>query len=176
MEQLPRRTGTAPWVWVLIVLAALILVFMIWWAVAAQAPETTVVVPEEQPQPPVVQPLLPPTQEQPVIIERERPVNIYIEREQPNPRVIVIPQSQQPPEAKERLSLVNLPSRFRYQGRAWEPSDEAVSGDTINLRDTGASINGNIVYAEQGTEPQYDALYLETKPGSGVYVKYTKTS
>jgi hypothetical protein len=171
MESPQERRGIAPWIWVLIVLGALILVFVIWWAVAAQAPKTAVVPQEVKEQ--AKQP------EQPVVVERQQPVNIYIERQQPaqqGPRVIVVPQNQQPPEAIERLRRVDLPSRFRYQGSVWEPSGQAVMGDTTRLRDTGASIDGNIVYVEEGTESPYYQLYLETEPGSGIYIGYLITA
>lgn len=170
----PYRRGIAPWIWVLIVLAAIILVFVIWWAVAAQQPEQTIVTqPEETAEPQLQQPT---ETQQPVVVERERPVNIYIERERPQPRVIVVPRGETPPQARERLSQVNIPSAFRYQGKVWEPSDEAVSGDNVKLKDTGASIDDNIIYAEQGATSPYNELYLETEPGSGIYVSYTSTS
>ena len=168
--EVPRTQGIAPWVWILIVLAALILVFVIWWAVAAQSPERVASVPperEEVARPPAVQPA-----EQPVVLERERPVNIYIEREQPRPSVILVPRDEQPPQARERLRQVDLPDRFRYQNKIWEPSGDTVISDEANLMDTGASVDGNIVYAEQYTAPPYDDLYLETGPGTGIYIQY----
>jgi len=172
MEYPYARRGTPPWAWVLIVLVALILVFVIWWAIAAQGPEQTVVVlPKEE------RPAAPPEQppEQPVVVERERPVNIYIEREQPRPNVIIVPQGEQPPEARERLRQVDLPSRFRFQGKTWEPADQAVSIEDVDLKDTGTSVDGNIIYAERDDQPPYEDLYLETEPGSGICVKYTST-
>ena len=179
MEYRNDRPGIAPWVWVLIVLAAIILIFVIWWAVAAQGPEQVVVVPggeEEQPvQPPPQQPSAQQPEEQPQVIERERPVNIYIEREGREPNVVVVPRDEQQPRAEERMRQVDLPGEFRYQGRTWEPSDQAVSGDEVSLRDTGASVDGNVVYARQDAERPYDELYLETEPGSGIYIKYEPT-
>ncbi|HUV04594.1 MAG TPA: hypothetical protein VMX94_05755 [Armatimonadota bacterium] len=169
------RRGPPPWVWVLIVLAALILVFVVWWTIAAQGPrQTVVVVPEEERPavPPVQRPPAERPPEQPVVVEREPPVNIYIGREQPRPSVIVVPKGEQPPEAMERLRQVNLPGRFRYQGKTWEPADQAVSSEDADLKDTGASVDGNIVYAERDDQPPYDELYLETEPGSGIYIKY----
>lgn len=175
MERQEQKPGVPPWVWVLIVLLALILVFVIWWAVAAQAPQPEVITPpDEETQEPLVQP-----PEQPVAIERERPVNIYIERERPpqqGPRVVIVPREEQPPQARERFRRIDLPSRFRYQGEVWEPSDEALIGDQVNLRDTGASVDGNVIYADQFAERPYDELYLETEPGSDIYIKYEKTS
>lgn len=175
MEEQPEKRGTASWIWVLIVLAALILIFVIWWAVSAQGPERMTAAPgpeERQPaQPPIVQS----PQEQPIIIEPQIPVNIYIEREQPSTNVIVVPKGQQPPQAMERLRQVDLPSMLRYQNKIWKPSNEAVTGGDVNLKDTGASIDGNIVYAEQNAQSPYYNLYLETEPGSGVYIKYIAT-
>lgn len=173
MEYPYERRRMAPWVWVLIVLAALILVFVIWWAVAAQGPKETVVIqPEEVEQPPAP----PQPVEQPVVVEREQPVNIYIQPQQPRPNVVIVPRGQQPPAAKERLRQVDLPGQFRYQGNMWEPSDQAVLEDDVNLKDTGASVGGNIVYADRDAEAPYDRLYLETEPGSGVYLKYEPMS
>jgi len=177
MEHPHVRRGAPLWAWVLIVLAALILVFVIWWAIAAQGPEQTVVVlpKEERPTAPPEQPPPAKPPEQPVVVERERPVNIYIEREEPRPSVIVVPQGQQPPEARERLRQVDLPSRFRYQGKTWEPADQTVLREDVDLKDTGASVDGNIVYVQRDDEPPYDELYLETEPGSGIYLKYEPT-
>jgi len=175
MEYPTQRRGIQPWVWVLIVLAAVLLVFVIWWAVAAQGPrETVIIAPEEKEveRPPAEAPAKETPAEQPVVVERERPVNIYIEREQPRPNVIIVPRDAQRPVARERLRQVDLPSRFRYQRSVWEPSDQAVGADSISLKDTGASVDGNIVYAEQDGEPPYSELYLETEPGSGVFIKY----
>lgn len=170
-----QRRGPAPWVWVLIVLAAILLIFIVWWIVAAQTKEETVVVPgPEQPvTPPTPMPEQPPPSAQaPVIVEREQPVNIYVERNRPEPRVIIVPEGRQPPEAMERLRKVDLPDRFRYQGKVWEPSDEAFARGVLDLRDTGASVDGNILYTEQDAVSPYDELYIETSPGSGIYLKY----
>jgi hypothetical protein len=158
----------------LIVLAAILLIFIVWWIVAAQTKEETVVVPgPEQPvTPPTPMPEPPPSAQAPVIVERERPVNIYVERNRPEPRVIIVPEGRQPPEAMERLRKVDLPDRFRYQGKVWEPSDEAFARGVLDLRDTGASVNGNIIYTEQVAVSPYEELYIETSPGSGIYLKY----
>lgn len=174
----PVRRDRTPWIWLLVVLLAIALVLVIWWAVAARgrerpmvtAPEEKERVEAEQPavQPPPEQPLA----EQPVVVEREQPVNIYVQPERPSMRVIIVPQGERPPQAKPRLRKVDLPGRLRYQGEAWEPSDEAFVQEAIDLKDTGASVDGNIVYVEEDAEPPYDALYLETQPGSGIYVQY----
>ena len=42
----------------------------------------------------------------------------------------------------------------------------------MDLKDTGSSVDGNIVYAERDDQPPYDELYLETEPGSSIYIKY----
>ena len=156
-----------PWVWILVVLLAVILIFVVWWAVAAESPERTVVVPgPAQPTAPVQQPAQqPPAQPQVV----ERPVTIYVEPGQTPPTVYVVPKGQQPPQATQRLSL---PGEFSYQGKNWEPSTTAVTSDTVKLTDTGASVVGNTVYAAADDQPPYSALYLETAPGTGVYLKY----
>lgn len=172
MEQPEERRRTSPWVWILIVLVAILLLLLIWWAVGAQSPREAVVAPpKEEVSPPAQMPA-----EQPVVVERERPVNIYIEREEPRPTVIVVPRDERPLIARERLRQVNLPSLFRYQGRLWEPSNEAVTSDGVSLKDTGASVDGDVVYTTQAAEPPYDELYLETDPGSGIFIKYKPKS
>lgn len=174
--QMPERPGVAPGVWVLILLAAVVLIFAIWWAVAAQNRERPMVTPpeaEEQAQ--VEAPPAQPPAEQPVVVKRERPVNIYVQPEEPRIRVIIVPQGERPPEAKERLRKVDLPGRFRHQGRMWEPTDEAFVEDSVDLKDSGASVDGNIMYVQQDAEPPYDVLYLESEPGSGIYIRYRPT-
>ncbi|MHB1001040.1 MAG: hypothetical protein ACYC27_17495, partial [Armatimonadota bacterium] len=163
MEHPHDRRGFAPWLWILIVLGALILVLVIWWAVAAQSPEETVVVPDNGQTtiapPPQQTPTTPQQPTQPVTVTRERPVNIYIEQREAQPRVIVVPKDEQPPEAKDRLRQLDLPGSFRYQDKVWEPSDQAVTGDTAELRDTGANIDGNVIYAQRSDTEPYDDLY-----------------
>lgn len=167
--------STAPWVWMVVTLGAIMLILVVWWAVAAQSDRQVVVTPEERAPQPSVQPPAeqqPYPEQQPRVIERERPVNIYIEREERQPSVIIVPRGENPPEARERLRQVDLPATFSYQGRTWEPSNTAVSGDEVDLLDTGASVDGNIVYAQRGDTPPYDHIYLETEPGSGIYIRY----
>ena len=168
------RRRIAPWVWILIVLLAVILIFVVWWAVAAQSPERTVVVPgQEQPaMPPAQQPAQqPPAQPaQPQVIER--PVTIYVERGERPSTVYVVPRDEQPPQATERLRQIDIPGEFSYQERNWQPSNEAVMSDNLTRKDTGATVAGNKLYALADDQPPYDSLYLETEPGSGVYVKY----
>jgi len=169
---MPERPGTAPWVWVLIVLAALVLIFAIWWAVAAQSRERPMVTAPEEENLEVERPAAEAPAEQPSVVARERPVNIYIQPEEPRVRVIIVPQGERPPEARERLRKLDLPGRFRHQGRMWEPTDEAFIEDAVDLRDSGASVDGNIIYVERDAEMPYEDLYLETEPGSGIYIKY----
>ena len=172
-----RRT-IPPWIWILVVLLALILIFVVWWAVAAQSPERTVVVPGQQPTtPPVQQPAQQPSAQptpqpaaQPQVVQR--PVTIYVVPGQTPPTVYVVPEGQQPPQATQRPQQVKLPGEFSYEGKNWEPADQAVTSDSVQLKDTGAQVAGSTVYAESGDQAPYMALYLETAPGSGVYLKY----
>ena len=175
VEEHERRVP--PWVWVLIVLLALILVFVVWWVVAAQNPGTVVVVPgPSQPTtPPQTQPSQPtggtqPTQ--PVVVQPRSPVNIYINNKQPSPEVYVVPKGQQLPSGAQNAQQVTLPGAFNYQGRTWSASDQAVTSDTMKLKEIGVSVNGKPLYAAQDAKPPYDALYLETSSGSGVFLKY----
>ena len=165
------RPGMAPWVWILIVLLAIIVVFVVWWTVAAQSPQRTVVVPgQEQPTAPIQQPAQQPAPQpaaQPQVVER--PVTIYVERGQAPSTVYVVPKDQQPPQATERLSL---PGEFSYQGKNWEPSGKAVTSDTVKLTDAGADVAGHTIYVQTGAQPPYDTVYLETQPGSGIYITY----
>ncbi|NIR01194.1 MAG: hypothetical protein GTN78_13510, partial [Gemmatimonadales bacterium] len=134
----------------MVVLLAIALVLVIWWAVAARGREGPMVTaPEEEERVEAERPAVqPPEQlpaEQPVVVEREQPVNIYVQPERPSMRVIIVPQGERPPEARPRLRKVDLPGRMRYQGEVWEPSDEAFIQEAIDLKDTGASVDGNIV-------------------------------
>lgn len=170
MEYHPRdRRGVAPWVWVLVVLAAIILIFVVWWAVAAQPTEETVIVPPAERE---REPVGEPAQQQPVVVERERPVNIYIERDQPRPNVIIVPRDEQPAMAQDQIRQVDLPSLFRYMDRTWEPTEQTVSREDEQLVRTGASIDGNAVYAREDATQPYDELFVEAEPGSGIYVRY----
>ena len=167
----------APWIWVMIVLLAIILVFVIWWVVAAQSPRTVVIVPGPS------QPTTPPTQQpsppsgtaqppQPVVVQPQTPVNIYVQDRQPSPKVIIVPRDQQPPPSAQGATQVTLPGAFKYQGKTWTASDEAITSSTAKLKDIGATVDGNPLYAGQGAEPPHDTLYLETSPGSGIFLKY----
>lgn len=172
MEYIHDRRRTPPWVWVLVTLGAVILVFVIWWAVAASGPRETVVVTPEERQPSVEPtPQQPPPSEQPVVVEPSQPVNIFIERNRPT-AVIIVPRGQEPPEARENLEEVALPGEFRYRNRIWQATTEVVMGDQANLRDIGATVDGNPIYADQDARPPYDVLHLETEKGSGIFIKY----
>ena len=178
MEYRDERRGVAPWVWVLIVLVALILVFVVWWAVAAQDERETVLVPVEEDsaerQPPADR--APGSETQPVVVERERPVNVYIDREQPRPTVVVVPRDEQPPEAGRNVTQIDVPSRFRYQGETWEPSGTTVTPDAADLTETGVSVGGRNLHAPRGAEAPYDELYLRSEKQGGVYIQYTPRS
>ena len=167
----------APWVWVLIVLLALILVFVVWWVVAAQNPGTVVIVPGPSqptisPQPQPSQPTDETQPTQPVVVQPQPPVNIYINTDQPSPQVFVVPRGQQRPNGAQNAQQVTLPGAFNYQERTWSASDQAVTSDTMKLKEIGVSVNGKPLYAAQDAKPPYDALYLETSSGSGVFLKY----
>ncbi|HET6457046.1 MAG TPA: hypothetical protein VFI02_21820 [Armatimonadota bacterium] len=158
--------GVAPWIWVLIVLLAILLVFVVWWAVAAQSQRTVTV-------PGPAQPTTPPAQQPaqttpPQVVER--PVTIYIERGQTPSTVYIVPKGQQPP--PQATEQVSLPGEFSYAGKNWEPAGQAVPSDSVKLVDTGLQVEGNTIYADEGAQPPYRALYLQTQPGSGVYIKY----
>lgn len=187
MEYPNDRRGPAPWIWILVVLGALVLVLVVWWAVAAQNEPDTIVVPGGSQtttpptyQQPTQQPLeqAPPQSQQPqssqpVVVQRERPVNIYIERDTQSPRVVTVPRGQEPPQAEQRVRQLNVPDQFRLEGKLWQPSGEAVTSDTTKLKDSGMSVGGNVIYAQQGATQPFGELYLETEPGSGVFVVYT---
>jgi len=179
-----NRPGFAPWVWVLIVLAAIVLIFVIWWAVGAQSPNQTVIVPGEQQQPTTVppsstqpaqptQPVQTPQSSQPVVVQPQRPVNIYVGKEQPNPNVVIVPRGEKIPQATDNMKQVNLPSSFKYTGTTWTAATDAVSGDYTTMTDIGAQVQGHEIYAPAGDTKPYTELYIETSPGSNVYLKYT---
>jgi hypothetical protein len=154
--------GVAPWIWVLIVLLAILLVFVIWWAVAAQSQRTVTVPGPAQPTTPAQQPA------PPQVVER--PVTIYVEGGQTPSTVYIVPKGQQPP--PQATEQVSLPGEFGYAGNNWEPSGQAVTSDSVKLMDTGLQVDGNTIYADEGAQPPYSTLYLQTQPGSGVYIKY----
>ncbi len=180
-----RERRIAPWVWVLIVLLALILIFVVWWVVAAQSPSNVVVVPgpsqptttpqtptapPSQPSPPA-QPATPSGGTQPVVVQPQPPVNIYINTKGATPEVYVVPKGQQPP-SSSNAQQVNLPGAFKYQGKTWTASDTAVTSATAKLKEIGVSVRGKPLYADQNAKPPYDTLYIETSPGSGVFLEY----
>lgn len=172
MEYIHDRRHIPPWVWVLVALGAVILVFLVWFAVAASGPRETVVVTPEEKQPSVERtPPQPPPSEQPVVVEPPQPVTIFIERNRPT-TVIIVPRGQEPPEARENLQEVTLPGEFRYRNRIWRATTEVVMGNEANLRNIGATVDSNPIYADYDAVPPYDVLYLETEKGSGIFITY----
>lgn len=187
-----RERRIAPWIWVLIVLLALILIFVVWWVVAASNTGGVVVVPG--PSQPTAQPTQPaqpsqPSQPsgggtqqptsggtqqpaQPVVVQPQPPINIYIENKQPAPKVTVAPKGQQPPSTAQNAQQVDLPGAFKYQGKTWNASSTAVMSSSTKLKDIGVTVDGKPLYADQDAKPPYDQLYIETSPGSGIFLLY----
>lgn len=188
MDHEHRDETRNPWPWVGIVIGMLIFLGASWWIATAgtrgnytpiQPTTTQPMQPAEQPS---QQPAKQPAAEKPTVTEQQPRVSIYVERtpQQPDqsPVVVIVPEGQQPPKGSDGTEVkpVDLPARFKYQGSTWDATDQAVSPDPSTLTDTGASVNGNEIYVDQTDKPPYDAVYVETEPGSGVYVKYTKRS
>lgn len=178
-------TRSNPWPWVAIIVGILIFLTAAWWIAGASSRdrETVLLPPDEpertEPAQPSTQPTQPDQTTEPTVTERQPPVNIYVQRtpEQPNrrPVIVVVPEGQQPPRSDGmRLSEVDVPAEFRYQGSVWQASDQATSPDPDDLVDTGANIEGKDIYAERNDRPPYDTVYVETEPDSGVFVRYTK--
>jgi outer membrane biosynthesis protein TonB len=109
---------------------------------------------------------------QPVVVQPQPPINIYVNNKQPAPQVYIVPKGQQPPSGAQNAQQVTLPGAFNYQGRTWSPSNQAVTSASTKLKEIGVSVNSKPIYAAQDAKPPYDALYLETSPGSGVFLKY----
>ncbi|MHB0913059.1 MAG: hypothetical protein ACYC2Y_06400 [Armatimonadota bacterium] len=157
-------------------IVAVILLLAVW--LFARPRETVVAGPQTgQPVQPPMQAQPPQQTQPPQVVERPQPVNIYIERSRPEqPRVIIIPRNEQPPSNQGRVQRVDLPGRFRFEGRMWQPTDRDVLTARADLQETGYEVSGRQIYVRSGAESPYDELYVETEPGSGVYVKYEPTS
>jgi|GEM_PF-2854128 len=184
-----------PWPWVAIIAGLLIFLAASWWiASASTRGDDIVLLDEEEEQPASRQPTQPgqpstqqpsqqpgsrPATEEPTVTEQQPPVNIYVERtpERPEQRpvVVVVPRGDQPRATDGgQLSQVDVPAQFRYRGSSSEADDQAVSPRSEDLTDTGASVDGHAIYVQRDDDPPYDAVYVETEPGSEVYVRYTR--
>ncbi|HAH88310.1 MAG: hypothetical protein WCT06_06320 [Armatimonadota bacterium] len=171
------RRGTAPWVWVLIVLAAILLVFVIWFAIAAQSPRETVVVPggsQETTPPTTTGPA--PSQPAPAEQQPGTNVNIYVSKDHKQPNVIVVPKGGQTPQSTNNMQQVNLPGELQYDNAQWKVTRQVVAGDNTNLKDSGDSAGGRTIYVEQNAQKPYDHIYLETESGSGIFLRYNRSS
>jgi hypothetical protein len=51
-----------------------------------------------------------------------------------------------------------------------------VAGDNTNLKDSGDSAGGRTIYVEQNAQKPYDHIYLETESGSGIFLRYNRSS
>lgn len=154
-----------------VALIAGILVLAIWWAVGAQNQDRSAAPgPAQQAIARVEKASL--VREQPVVVRPTKPVDIYLESGATPPVVHVVPKGRKLPVPIERLSRVSLPSGFKYQDETWVPSGEAVTASDAKLLDIGAMVDGSIVYADQDTHPPYKSFYLESSPGSGVFIEY----
>jgi len=185
-EHRHREDRSNPWPWVAIIAGLLVFLGASWW-VGMAATRNNQRAPAVQTQQPVQpqQPAQPSTGQtqtgqaaQPTATQQQPPVNVYVQTPQSpgeRPVVVIVPEGKQPPQANgSQLSEVNIPARFKYLGSIWQASDQAVSPDQSTLKDTGANIGGNEIYVDHNDKPPYDAVYVETEPGSGVYVKYMK--
>jgi hypothetical protein len=150
----------------------IVLVFVVWWTVAAQSRDrvTTAPGPAQPTTPPIEQASL--VREQPVVVQPTAPVDVYVERGTTPPVVYVMPKGRKPHAPMDRLSRVNLPTAFKYRNMTWVPSGEAVTASDAKLMDIGVAVDGNLVYADQEARPPHKSFYLETSPGSGVFIAY----
>lgn len=160
--------------WAPVAVIVMLLVFVVWWTVAAQSRGRliTSAAPVEPTTPPIEQASL--VREQPVVVQPTEPVDVYVERGTTPPVVHVVLKGRKPPAPMNRLSRVNLPTAFKYRDKTWVPSGEAVTASDAKLMDIGVTVDGNLVYADQDARPPYKSFYLETAPGSGVFVKYRR--
>ena len=158
--------------WAPVAVIAIVLVFVVWWTVAAQSRDrvTTAPGPAQHTTPPIEQASL--VREQPVVVQPTEPVDVYVERGTTPPVVHVVLKGRKPPVPIDRLSRVNLPTAFKYRDKTWVPSGEAVTASDAKLMDIGVAVDGNLVYADQDARPPHKSFYLETSPGSAVFIVY----
>ena len=161
--------------WAPVAVIVIVLVFVVWWTVAAQSRDrvTTAPEPAHPTTPPIKQASL--LREQPVVVQPTEPVDVYVERGTTPPVVHVVLKGRKPPAPMDRLSRVNLPAAFKYRDKPWVPSGEAVTASDAKLMDIGVTVDRNLVYADQDARPPHKSFYLETAPGSGVFIKYRST-
>jgi hypothetical protein len=76
------------------------------------------------------------------------------------------------PAHEVRLAAAKPPAAFDCQGTRWMPTGETTTPRDTALRDIGLTVERSIVYARLDAEPPYTALYVETHPGSEVFVRY----
>ena len=160
--------------WAPVAVIVIVLVFVVWWTVAAQNRDRVVGAPgPAQPTtPPIEQASL--VREQPVVVQPTEPVDVYVERGTTPPVVHVVLKGRKAPAPMDRLSRVKLPTAFKYRDKTWVPSGEAVTASDAKLMDIGVTVDGNLVYADQDARPPHKSFCLETSPGSGVFVVYTR--
>jgi hypothetical protein len=171
MEHTRKRQNTQTWIWALITVETIILAFVVWWAVATSQPEKIVIAgPPQEGSTSAIQHQQE-LSEQPSIVEPKEPVSIFIQREHPT-KVIIVRSGQEPPQAKESLRKISLPVEFKYQNKLWRITTEAGRNKEKALKDIGAIVESNRIYAEQNDQLPYDSLYLETEKNSEIFVKY----
>jgi hypothetical protein len=103
-------------------------------------------------------------------------IDLYLDQDQPKPRILAVPRNQQPPQTSTPLSRLSIPARFRFEGKLWQASGETLSGPDLNMQAVEADVEGYPLLAKPDAKPPYDHLYLETEQGSGVFADFRPAS
>ncbi|MDO8682445.1 MAG: hypothetical protein Q7N50_03065 [Armatimonadota bacterium] len=182
-----REEYIPTWAWFAIALGLIMVVLIVWFAAAssreaamqryekqqpaATAPSETK--PQAMPSPTIPTPEGTMPQEG-VTQEKREPVSVYIyERKEAPVRVIVVPEEEKGSVEREGYRAVDLPGEFSLYGLEWRASQGALmTGEALDLMDTGKRIEGHHVFISKDDVEPYDALYLETTEGSGKYIKF----
>lgn len=164
MATTDKTNRTHNWIWFILGIASILLVLTLISAASSRPPKTIVVTGPK--------------------VKTGRPEDfIKKEVQPPTPPPAEIPPQQPPPETAqpqtptqpqgEAASPPGLPTSFTYQGKTWIASGGPVS---VNVLTTGDYTDDHVIYYRQGDSQPYDALYLETAPNSGKFIKYLPQS
>ena len=179
-----RRSYIPPWAWVAIALGALLVVLLVWLVAASTRPSPeerygteptpSPVAPGMTPRPPVTTETTPETVPPAPSAPEDKSARVYIyEKPQTPPRVVAVPEGVKEPQENKGYESVDLPGRFTLSGKEWQAAPGAlIAEETIILKDSGMRVEGHAVYVSDDDRKPFDALYIETAPGSGKYIEY----
>ncbi|MDI6827367.1 MAG: hypothetical protein QME62_02655 [Armatimonadota bacterium] len=159
-----RTNKTHNWIWIILGIASILLILTFISAASSRTPKDIIVagpkVKTGRPEDFIKKETQPPA-----------PPPAEITPQPPQPETA---QPQVPPQPEGEAAIPpGLPTSFTYQGKTWIATNGPIS---VNVITTGDYTDDHVIYRRQGDSPPYDALYIETAPNSGKFIKYLPQS